>query len=612
MSNSHSSTTDNRGEESSNQTRRLEGDPERNPSGFKKPNWLDTGPLAPEIPEDDWDEATVEAQANGELGLTEANLNQPEQESEEEGQHTVEIVTAKLVDPWEETPSAPITDDPPEALTESFEGQPEIGEGEFEEPSDIWEGELEEQSELLEAHVEGQPEVWDGELEEQPEVWEGELEEQIETWAQALVKDNDASRSADPHLTIPMNDWIPAPDQSAAIEYDDVVVQPSKKVTPAIEKPSPQRRAAKPVRARKQDRWTTGLILLSILLLGLAAAIYFLNPFTRLALYSATIAQPSSTSAATSPQAGSGNWCIQGNFQNGAEQPRLADGGSQGDILSGDGVFSLNYTVAQSGAYNWQVVDCDNPDLAFPENAAWFNTTEANQPVTFIFDSTQRNNAIFPSVPYIVSAIDNTSDYRLVGSFQGWNEGDVSGKLERISDGLYQQIRRIAVPDEHEAYFLSADPNQTIDATGRTSDPTPFAFKTKRPGEYVLFLLDSDRGQASVLYDMPPVYTSLAFGSGKLIVSYLLAGLAALLILFALWRFFILRNDSLRMESGCPSCGQQELMRTSRHWQQRLQNNFGIPAYRYRCRNCTWEGTRLSDTGETISPGALFVRSDIF
>lgn len=607
MSNSHSSTTDNSGEESPNQTKRLEGDPERNSPGFKKPHWLDTGPLDPEIPdkspipEDSWDETTVEAEGNWELGLTDTEQGQPGQESEEEAQHPVEIVTARLVDPSEETPSAPITDDPPEDLMESLEGQPNLRKAQLEEQPEFGKGEPEEQ-----------PEIGEGEPGEQPEEWEGELEEQIETWAQALVKDDDASRSADPHLNRPMIDLIPVPDHSAAIENDEFVVEPSEKFTPAIAKPSPQRRAAKPVRARKQDRWTTGLFLLSILLLSLAAAIYFLNPFTRLALYSATIAQPSSASAAALPQAGSGNWCVQGNFQNGAGQPRLADGGSQGDILSGDGVFSLNYSVAQPGAYIWQVVDCDNPDLAFPENAAWFNTTEANQPVTFIFDSTQRNNAIFPSVPYIVSAIDNTSDYRLVGSFQGWNEGDVSGKLERISDGLYQQIRRIAVPDAHEAYFLSADPNQTIDATGRTSDPTPFAFETERPGEYVLFLLDSDRGQATVLYDMPPMFTSLAFGNGNMIVSYLLAGLAALLILFALWRLVILRNDSLRMESGCPSCGQQELMRTSRHWQQRLQNNFGIPAYRYRCRNCTWEGTRLSDKGEAISPGALFVRSDIF
>ncbi|HNS39190.1 MAG TPA: hypothetical protein PKJ56_02965, partial [Promineifilum sp.] len=71
-------------------------------------------------------------------------------------------------------------------------------------------------------------------------------------------------------------------------------------------------------------------------------------------------------------------------------------------------------------------------------------------------------------------------------------------------------------------------------------------------------------------------------------------------------RLLILNNNQLRMESGCPQCGQRELMRISRRPGQRLLNALGIPAYRYRCRNCTWEGTRLSDVGEAFSTGSLF------
>ena len=52
----------------------------------------------------------------------------------------------------------------------------------------------------------------------------------------------------------------------------------------------------------------------------------------------------------------------------------------------------------------------------------------------------------------------------------------------------------------------------------------------------------------------------------------------------------------------------RRLMRISRRSSDRLLHVFGIPAYRYRCRNCTWEGTRLSEAGRSISPGATITR----
>lgn len=90
------------------------------------------------------------------------------------------------------------------------------------------------------------------------------------------------------------------------------------------------------------------------------------------------------------------------------------------------------------------------------------------------------------------------------------------------------------------------------------------------------------------------------------LTSTILIGLAGLLLLIMITRSLILGNDSLQMEHGCPQCGQQELMRVSRRTRQRWLIMVGIPAYRYRCRNCTWEGTRLSAVGEAFSRGSLF------
>ena len=110
------------------------------------------------------------------------------------------------------------------------------------------------------------------------------------------------------------------------------------------------------------------------------------------------------------------------------------------------------------------------------------------------------------------------------------------------------------------------------------------------------------------MYDMPPLITSLAYGKGHLFLSLALAGLALALLLGLLFRFVIMRNKRLRMEAGCPRCGEQELMRIARRSADRFLHLIGIPAYRYRCRNCTWEGTRLSDEGATISPGVTIAQ----
>ncbi len=442
------------------------------------------------------------------------------------------------------------------------------------------------------------------------------LEEQPEAWVQNLFDSgNDQQSTGAMAATIVEETWV----EPAAAEHHEFIVEAAEEIASeaiAVASTAPvaiasARETKRPARAPKVKtggRWTPALLMTGLLLLGLAALTLFINPFIRLAMNSGTVALPAAASAVAPPQSGSGDWCVSGDFLGGGETLRLADGGSQGDILVNDSVFSLNHVVAQPGTYRFQVVDCNNTSLAFPETAAWLKTSQPNQQITFVFDASGRGASLFGATPYVVSAIDGTTNFRAIGSFQNWDESDTSSTMGMISDGLFQQVRRIALPGNYEARFQAEDSSQSIDAFGRTDDPVSLNFATTRNGEPVVFLLDTDRGQASVLYDMSPLLTSLAFGNGYRWLSYGLIGLAGLLLLLMALRLYILHNDRLRMEHGCPQCGQQELMRISRRSTQRIQNMLGIPAYRYRCRNCTWEGTRLSDMGEAVSPGALFTR----
>jgi hypothetical protein len=358
-------------------------------------------------------------------------------------------------------------------------------------------------------------------------------------------------------------------------------------------------------RRKRPDRLSIALLIAGLILFGLTALVYFVNPFTRVALGAASLARPVTSPEIAPPRTGSGNWCLQGDFLDDDEAPRLLDSGERGDILAGDSVFTLDHHAAEPGSYTWRVADCDDPALAYPQAAAWLVTTEPNQQVTFIFDSNERDDPLFFPIPFVVTALDNTANFKMIGSFQNWDATDPSSLLEPISSGIFQQVRRIARSGSYEAYVIAGDENQAVDAYGRTIEPIPFSFETTRNGEYVVFLVDTDRGRASVIYDMPSLLTNLAFGNGHRLLSLGLVGLALLLLVGLALRLMVLRNPRWQMETGCPQCGEQELMRISRHKGDRFLNIVGVPAYRYRCRYCTWEGLRLSEEGRTVSPGAL-------
>ena len=402
-----------------------------------------------------------------------------------------------------------------------------------------------------------------------------------------------------------MTELPPAEPLEADAPVDAPPVEP---VAAAAAEPAP-RPARRPL--RRPSRLSAALLTLSLLLLTAAALIYFVNPFVRLALGMASLARPvASPSVAPPGAADNNNWCVQGSFPTGDALPRLLDDGAQGDVVANDDVFSLEYPIATPGSYRWQVVNCDDPERAFPPAMAWITTSQPNQVVTFVFDSNERADRLFFPIPYAVSALDGMEEFYVVGSFQQGSANDASARLEPISSGLYQQVRRIARAGSYESYVITGDATQAIDAYGRTTEPIPFAFDTDSNSEYVVFLVDIDRGRASVMYDMPPLVTRLAFGGGHRLLSLALAGLAGLLLLVLVLREAILRNRRLWMEVGCPRCHEQELMRISRRTSDRLLHVFGIPAYRYRCRNCTWEGTRLSEAGRSISPGATITRVD--
>lgn len=562
-------------------------------SGFK-PNWLETGPLSPDMlpdsPQAEDNLLTVDEfealQASLQRFYTQTSSDAPaETLAAPAAEEVAPVVDEELIAPL------PVAETPPTMTPPALD------------EADAW------VEPLLNAALEPTPalaaytSVMPTAFEETVNDFMVETDEESQVASEAPTAEAAAAAFAE---TGPMTD-----ESSVDDDGDDYFAADEMVAEPPAEPAATSRRARTARARRRPDRLSTFLLLASLFLLAVAAFIFFVNPFSRLALGAASLARPISSPAVAEPRTASGEWCLQADFLDESTQaPRLLDSGEEGDILARDRVFSLDYAIPTAGVYEWRVADCADANLAYPEGAAWVSTTTPNQAVTFVFDSNERADRLFFPIPFVVSAVDDTEDFRVIGSFQGWAPDDTTGRLERINVGLYQQVRKIARAGTYEAYVIAGDNDLAIDAYGRTTKPIPFSFQTDRNADYVIFLVDTDRGRASVLYDMPPVLTSLAFGKGYRLLSLALAGLAGLLLLGMLIRLMIMRNDSLRMEAGCPNCGQQELMRIARRPAERLLHLFGIPAYRYRCRHCTWEGTRLSESGTTVSPGVTIASTN--
>lgn len=445
------------------------------------------------------------------------------------------------------------------------------------------------------------------------------LEEEVVLAALMQSLESTSAATAKPAPEIGKSEQPAAPRPAAAKSGRETAGV--KRATPplAVSEPEPTTalrtetvKVAQPVK-KKRDRLSWVLFLVGLILLVAAAVVYFINPFTRLALSTASLARPVASAGLPAPSTISGDWCVRGDFlgQNAASL-QLVDTGNQGDILSQDRVYSLEYPIPWAGTYQWQVVSCADPTITYPAEPAWLRTETDGQSVTFLFDSNEREDPLFFPIPFVVSALDSSDSYRAIGSFQDWNPDDRNSELNRIHSGFFQQIRQIANPGTYEGYIMDESSQQAIDAYGRATKPIPFSFQTTRPGEYVMFIVDTDRGRASILNNMSPLFSGLAFGQGQLFTSLALLSLAGILFLGLLLRQWVLRNRKFWLEAGCPSCGEHELMRIARRDSDRYLNTLGIPAYRYRCRHCTWEGLRLSEEGAPVSPGVTVTTADIF
>jgi pullulanase-type alpha-1,6-glucosidase len=211
----------------------------------------------------------------------------------------------------------------------------------------------------------------------------------------------------------------------------------------------------------------------------------------------------------------SSDWCVAGSFQgwNNASHP-LNDAGQDGDIFPNDGIYSLNFTIADTGRHEFKIVECGNWDIAYPSQNSWFFTNEVDQTVIFTFDSNDRSGdagaMLTPSQNIVnVWGDDLPTSFTAVGSFQGWNNANLDTQMSHEGNGIYRLAYEIASSGTYEAKIVATgswDEQFVLD--GRASDGPGIFFTTTEPDQTVIFLLDSRRGRV--------VFTPRVDGSGSI------------------------------------------------------------------------------------------------
>lgn len=209
-----------------------------------------------------------------------------------------------------------------------------------------------------------------------------------------------------------------------------------------------------------------------------------------------------------------GNWCLAGGFQgwNNASDP-LYDDGAHGDLIGGDGIFSLDYTIPNAGREEWKVVECANWSVAYPTANAWVETTAPGQIVKFTFDiNNHAGDAGAPLLPAqnIVHAWDSLpASFNAVGSFNGWDNADPAATLANVGGGWQMVGYPVAAAGTYQGKLTrTGNWDDQYGADGRSVDAQALNFTVNSNGDVVHFLLNSREGRMAIIPPPPPASAS--------------------------------------------------------------------------------------------------------
>ncbi|MCA9960657.1 MAG: pullulanase-type alpha-1,6-glucosidase, partial [Anaerolineales bacterium] len=202
------------------------------------------------------------------------------------------------------------------------------------------------------------------------------------------------------------------------------------------------------------------------------------------------------------------NWCAAGDFQgwNNNSTPAYDDG-TNGDLVAGDGVYSVDYTIATAGRFQWKFVECGNWGNTHPSENAWAITSAADQVVKFTLDTNDHSSdAGIVAVPaqYSVNANDDIpTTWAAVGDWQGWDPGNLDTQLTYVGNGFYRLAYEIGTPGSYVGKVTNDGWNNQVGADGRSVNGPNLPIEVTADDSIVTFWLDGRQGRSGIFVTAP-------------------------------------------------------------------------------------------------------------
>lgn len=334
------------------------------------------------------------------------------------------------------------------------------------------------------------------------------------------------------------------------------------------------------------------------LLLGffvITAVVFFINPFTNLALSVATTAEPTDVSTITLPNDPEQGYCLAGGFQDwDGESTPLLDDGTEGDTVAGDGVYSRLVILPEPQRYLWRVLPCGDWASAVATSTAWIFAEETDQAVIFSFNPHAQEGDEWPSSYYLTADDPFPNGPVVVGSFQphSWDNKDYQTRMTYTGDGIFELAYSVALPGTYEASVSIEGYREGFGADGRSTNPIPLQFSTHSSTELVVFRYNPQTDRIAIYYEIPSWLSWLGFDIGdELIAAVSFFGALVMAALVTYHR--VILNPKNQERAGCPQCQHTPLKRINRTVSDYVLNLFGIPVRRYKCTECGWNGRRI-------------------
>lgn len=121
------------------------------------------------------------------------------------------------------------------------------------------------------------------------------------------------------------------------------------------------------------------------------------------------------------------------------DAPELKDDGVAPDAAAGDGIYTVELTIAAAGAYEYKVAEADWVASWPGSGNCWFITSADDEVVTITFDENSHGDGWDPDSYWTTSSHTYGATYTLVGSLGdelGGNDWDPAGALLLTDDGL--------------------------------------------------------------------------------------------------------------------------------------------------------------------------------